>query len=77
MNEKLSSLVKGAFFAVRAKIPTLPQLLPPKTRTLPSSYLETLPIFTIIKPYLFDRIPFTKGLDGLYNPVVQVFTENQ
>ncbi|BCB02418.1 hypothetical protein KH172YL63_05510 [Bacillus sp. KH172YL63] len=39
--------------------------------------LQTLPIFAIIKPYFFGSIPFTKGCDGLYNPVVQLFTENQ
>ncbi|MFI8684393.1 hypothetical protein [Rossellomorea sp. NPDC077527] len=54
-----------------------PQKLPQETKIPSSTHLQTLPIVTIIKPYFFSRIPFTKGLHGLYNPVVQPFTENQ
>jgi uncharacterized membrane-anchored protein YitT (DUF2179 family) len=39
--------------------------------------MQTLAIVTIIKPYFFGRIPFTKGIHGLYNPVVPLFTENK
>jgi hypothetical protein len=39
--------------------------------------LQTLPIVIIIKPYFFGRIPFTKGVYGLYNPVVPLFMESE